>query len=123
MQWAESYWKFRLEQNMQYLFVTDLTELPETRKKYNSIYKALFKALGKQESVWYEDSPYCLRHVGIQRWIQVYGFIAVPMLQSIGFPRAKTLFDHYAGITADDFLRAERMLSIQVIQGRLSLQE
>ncbi|AFU59708.1 hypothetical protein Ngar_c27870 [Candidatus Nitrososphaera gargensis Ga9.2] len=116
VKWAESYWKFRLEdtrQGWRYLFITDLKELPDTRKKYSAIYKALFRHLDKKEPVWHEDSLYCIRHIGIQRWIMVHGFAAIPMLQVMGFPIDKTLFMHYAGLAPQDFLKAASSLNFQ----------
>lgn len=115
IEWAINWLERRRENRYKFLFVDnnnyephvyDSNELRAERERYATIYKVMFRALNKTESVWYEDTLYALRHVGVQKWIARCGMSAYALLAQMGWESVDTLIGFYGAMTSGDILKA-----------------
>jgi hypothetical protein len=111
--WAKTWVEKRRFLKRRYLFLDDnnyesrlyeSAELDDERSPYREIYKAMFQAIGKQETIYYQKTLYCLRHIGVMRWAKRLGLKGMVIIQQMGWEDMKTLLRYYLGVRPSDIM-------------------
>lgn len=108
--WARA-WLAKRYPHYRYLFLDDneyeikqydTEELRDERERYSRIYKAMFAHLNKEERIFQDDVLYCLRHAGVQLWIERLGIEALPVISMMGWSRLDVLMMYYGSVRPTD---------------------
>lgn len=114
VEWARKWFDKRRYNKFRYSFLNDnnyesekyeSNKLSKEREPYANVYKEMFKAIGKTENIYYKDTLYCLRHIGVLRWAKrLQNRNGILLIQQMGWTDTRTLLKYYLGMRPADML-------------------
>lgn len=113
-EWAAAWLDKRKTLHCRYLFIDepgyvpmsyDTHRLSHYRERFATIYKEMFKALGKTEPYFYTDTLYSLRHCGVQLWFDRLGANNLSLISDMGWTDERTLRQYYLGINGREIVK------------------